>query len=50
MQKTHDSGLYCAVWAVDEEDVAEDYLGYGVDFIVTNEIPARLEYMINKNE
>ena len=50
VQKTHDSGLYCAVWAVDDEDVAEDYLGYGVDFIVTNEIPARLEHMINKNE
>ncbi len=50
VQKTHDSGLYCAVWAVDEEDVAEDYFGYGVDFIVTNEIPARLEHMINENE
>lgn len=50
VQETHDKGMYCAVWAVDEEDVAEDYLGYGVDFIVTNEIPARLEHMINKNE
>ena len=46
----HSRGVYCGVWTVDEEDVARDYLGYGVDFIVTNEIPARLEYMINENE
>lgn len=50
VKATHDKGLYCAVWAVDEEDVAEEYIEAGVDFIVTNEIPARLEHMVNENE
>lgn len=46
----HQQGIYCGVWSVDEEDVARTYFDYGADFIVTNEIPARLEHMINENE
>lgn len=46
----HQQGLYCGVWSVDDSDTAWQYLDYGVDFIVTNEIPARLEQMINENE
>ena len=46
----HDRGMYCAVWSVDREDIAREYISYGVDFIVTNGIPARLEHMVNENE
>lgn len=46
----HSQGIYCGVWSVDDEETAEKYTEYGVDFIVTNEIPARLNHMINENE
>lgn len=46
----HQQGVYCGVWSIDETDKAEEYLGYGVDFVVTNEIPARITHMINDNE
>ena len=46
----HQQGIYCGVWSVDETDVARTYLDYGADFIVTNEIPARLDHMVNENE
>lgn len=46
----HDQHIYCGVWSVDDEETAERYLGYGVDFIVTNELPARLNHMVNTNE
>ena len=46
----HQQGIYCGVWSVDETDVARAYLDYGADFIVTNEIPARLDHMVNENE
>lgn len=46
----HQQGIYCGVWSVDETDVAQTYLDYGADFIVTNEIPARLAHMVNENE
>lgn len=50
VKATHDKGMYCAVWSIDDEDIAANYVDYGVDFVVTNEIPARLEHMINRNE
>ena len=46
----HQQNVYCGVWSVDETDVAQDYINYGADFIVTNEIPARLNHMVNDNE
>lgn len=42
--------VLCGVWTVDDKETAKEYLDYGVDFIVTNEIPARLTNMINMNE
>ncbi len=46
----HSQNVYCGVWSVDESDIAQQYAEYGADFIVTNEIPARLNQMINDNE
>lgn len=46
----HEQNIYCGVWSVDEKDLAEAYLGYGADFVVTNEIPAALRYKVNENE
>lgn len=46
----HRQNIYCGVWSVDETEVAQAYEEYGADFIVTNEIPARLNHMINNNE
>lgn len=46
----HRQNIYCGVWSVDEGEVAAAYEEYGADFIVTNEIPARLNHMINDNE
>ncbi len=46
----HNQNIYCGVWSVDETDTAQKYISYGADFIVTNEIPARLNHMINENE
>lgn len=43
VEELHSQGIYCGVWSVDETDVAEQYFDYGVDFIVTNEIPAKLK-------
>ncbi|MCC8169015.1 MAG: hypothetical protein LIO59_01290 [Oscillospiraceae bacterium] len=45
----HEQGLYCGVWSLDTAEEAELYLSYGVDFVVTNEIPG-LNQMINENE
>ena len=46
----HNQNVYCGVWSIDDVETAEAYLGYGVDFIVTNELPARLNHMVNTNE
>lgn len=46
----HQQNIYCGVWSVDETNTAQEYLNYGADFIVTNEIPGRLTHMINNNE
>lgn len=46
----HRQNIYCGVWSVDEADTAQAYEEYGADFIVTNEIPARLNHTINDNE
>lgn len=47
--KLHEMGIYCGVWSLDTAEQAEQYLSYGVDFVVTNEIPS-LDHMINTNE
>ena len=44
VETLHNQNVLCAVWTVDDTETAQKYLGYGVDFIVTNEIPARLSY------
>ena len=46
----HQQNIYCGVWSVDDKNIAEEYLSYGADYVVTNEIPARLQYdMLNEN-
>ena len=50
IEMLHNQNVLCGVWTVDDVGTAEAYLGYGADFIVTNEIPARLTTMINTNE
>ena len=45
----HEQGIYCGVWSLDTADEAKKFLSYGVDFVVTNEIPG-LNHMINENE
>lgn len=47
--RLHESGIYCGVWSLDTAEQAEQYLSYGVDFVVTNEIPS-LDHMINTKE
>lgn len=49
VRKLHDMGIYCGVWVLDTAEEAERFLSYGVDYVVTNEIPS-LDHMINTNE
>lgn len=49
VNKLHEMGIYCGVWSLDTAEGAELYLSYGVDFVVTNEIPS-LDHMINERE
>ena len=46
----HQQNMYCGVWSVDDEAIADEYLAYGADFVVTNELPPRLSYMSGGNE
>lgn len=46
----HGQNILCAVWSIDDREIAKEYDDYGVDFIVTNEIPATLNGMVNTNE
>lgn len=45
----HSQGLIAGVWTLDSGEEAAQYMGYGVDFVVTNHIPG-LNHMINTNE
>ena len=49
VNKLHEQGIYCGVWVLDTAEQAEQYLSYGVDFVVTNEIPS-LDHMINAKD
>lgn len=49
VNKLHEQGIYCGVWSLDTAEEAERFLSYGVDFVVTNEIPS-LDHMVNENE
>lgn len=49
VDELHAQGIYCGVWVLDTADEAKQYMDYGVDYVVTNEIPA-LNMMINTNE
>lgn len=49
VETLHSQGIYCGVWVLDTVEQAEQYLSYGVDFVVTNEIPS-LDHMVNENE
>lgn len=46
----HQQNIFCGVWSVDDTETAQKYIDYGADFIVTNEIPARINHMVNDNE
>lgn len=43
-------GIFCGVWSLDTADEAQMYMDYGVDYVVTNEIPGGTNLMINNNE
>ncbi len=45
----HGQGIYCGVWSLDTAEEAERFMSYGVDYVVTNEIPG-LNQMINDKE
>lgn len=42
--------IFCGAWSIDDTDTARQYFDYGIDFIVTNKIPARINQMINEKE
>ena len=46
----HNAGLLCGVWWLDTAEEAKSYMAYGVDYVVTNEIPGGTNLMINENE
>lgn len=50
VSELHSNGLLCGAWSLDTAEEAQLYMGYGVDFVVTNEIPASTNLMINTNE
>lgn len=50
VNEVHNAGLLCGVWSLDTEDEAKRFAEYGADFIVTNEIPASTNLMINTTE
>ena len=50
VNETHANGLLCGVWSLDAAEEAQVYMSYGVDFVVTNEIPGATNLMINQNE
>ncbi len=49
VDELHSQGIYCGVWVLDTAEEARQYMDYGVDYVVTNEIPA-LNQMINRSE
>ena len=40
----HQQNIFCGVWSVDDTETACKYIDYAADFIVTNEIPARINH------
>lgn len=49
VEELHNQGVYCGVWSLDTAEEAQQFMSYGVDFVVTNEIPA-VNRMINDKE
>ena len=49
VNEVHAMGLLIGVWTLDTGEEAEQFKNYGVDFVVTNQIPG-LNHMINTNE
>ena len=50
VNEIHNAGLLCGVWSLDTAEEAQTYMSYGVDYVVTNEIPGATNLMINENE
>lgn len=50
VEELHTKGLVCGVWSLDTAEEAKVYMDYGVDYVVTNEIPGSTNLMINNNE
>lgn len=49
VKELHNQGIYCGVWSLDTAEEAQQFMNYGVDYVVTNEIPA-INQMINDKE
>ena len=50
VNEVHNAGLLCGVWWLDTAEEAKQYMSYGVDYVVTNEIPGATNLMINDTE
>ena len=50
VNEVHSLGLLCGVWWLDTAEEAQQYMSYGVDYVVTNEIPGATNLIINENE
>lgn len=50
VDELHSKNMYCGVWSLDTAEEAEKFISYGVDYVVTNDIPGGLNHMINENE
>ena len=50
VNETHNNGLLCGVWSLDTAEEALQYMSYGVDYVVTNEIPGATNLIINASE
>lgn len=49
VDELHAKGILCGVWCLDTAEEARQYMDYGVDYVVTNEIPG-LNRIINTSE
>ena len=49
VEQTHNNGYLIGAWTLDTAEDSQKFIDYGVDIVVTNQIPG-LNHMINTNE
>lgn len=50
VDEIHAQGIFCGVWSLDTAEEAQQFMDYGVEYVVTNEIPGGTNLMINDTE